>query len=123
MKRKIKTPDNYIPMDCWKEATEFFLSIRDDVDIYKKFKCFQNLKQNEEADKFIAWWEMERFADYPLSLILIYENLDEINKKIGEYDLLDGYGQLQFKLIQFYRLLTSLRSLAQALLHSNYFRP
>ena len=48
---------------------------------------------------------MERFADYPLSLILIYENLDEINKKIGEYDLLDGYGQLQFKLIQFYRLL------------------
>ena len=105
MKRKIKTPDNYIPMDCWKEAKEFFLSIRDDVDIYKKFKCFQNLKQSEEADKFIAWWEMERFADYPLSLILIYENLDEINKKIGEYDLLDGYGQLQFKLIQYYRLL------------------
>ena len=32
------------------------------------------------------------------------ENAD-INKKIGEYDLLDGYGQLQFKLIQFYRLL------------------
>ena len=30
---------------------------------------------------------------------------DEINKKIGEYDLLDGYGQLQLKLIQFYRLL------------------
>ena len=105
MKRKIKIPDNYIPMDCWKEAKEFFLSIRDDVDIYKKFKCFQNLKQSEEADKFIVWWEMERFADYPLSLILIYENLDEINKKIGEYDLLDGYGQLQFKLIQFYRLL------------------
>ena len=105
MKRKIKTPDDYIPIDCWKEAKEFFLSIRDDIDIYKKFKCFQNLKQNEEADKFIAWWEMERFADYPLSLILIYENLDEINKKIGEYDLLDGYSQLQFKLIQFYRLL------------------
>ena len=83
MKRKIKTPDDYIPMDCWKEAKEFFLSIRDDVDIYKKFKCFQNLKQSEEADKFIAWWEMERFADYPLSLILIYENLDEINTKIG----------------------------------------
>ena len=53
----------------------------------------------------LAYNPMERFADYPLSLILIYENLDEINKKIGEYDLLDGYGQLQFKLIQFYRLL------------------
>ena len=103
--RKFKIPDNYIPIDCWKEAKEFFLSIRDDVDIYKKFKNFPNLRQNEEAEKFIAWWDLERFADNPLSLVLINDNLNKINEKVNSCNLLDGYEQLQFKLIQFYRLL------------------
>jgi hypothetical protein len=31
--------------------------------------------------------------------------MDEIDKKTGDYGVLDGYGQLQFKLIQMYRLL------------------
>lgn len=48
---------------------------------------------------------MERFADYPHSLLLIYEHINEINNKTGDYGVLDGYGQLQFKLIQMYRLL------------------
>ena len=103
--RRFKIPDDYIPVDCWREAKEFFITIRDDVDIYKKFKCFPNMKQSEEADRFVAWWDLERFADYPHSLILIYENLDDINNQIGSYGILDGYGQLQFKLIQFYKLL------------------
>lgn len=103
--RRFKIPDDYIPIDCWNEAKEFFISIRDDVDIYKKFKCFPNMKQSEEADKFVAWWNVGRYADYPHSLILIYENLDDINKQIGSYGILDGYGQLQFKLTLFYKLL------------------
>ena len=103
--RKFKIPDDYIPIDCWKEAKDFFLSIRDDVDIYKKFKCFSNLKKSEEADKFVIWWEFERFADNPRSLILINENLDDINEKVNSCGFVDGYEQLQFKLIQFYRLL------------------
>ena len=102
---RFKIPDDYIPVDCWREAKEFFITIRDDVDIYKKFKCFPNMKQSEEADKFVAWWDLARYADYPHSLILIYENLDDINNQIGSYGILDGYGQLQFKLIQFYKLL------------------
>ena len=80
--RRFKIPDDYIPVDCWREAKEFFITIRDDVDIYKKFKCFPNMKQSEEADRFVAWWDLERFADYPHSLILIYENLDDINNQI-----------------------------------------
>ena len=50
MKRNIKVSQDYIPMDCWNEAKEFYLTLRDDVDIYKKFKCFSNLKHSEEAD-------------------------------------------------------------------------
>ena len=105
MKRRIRVPDDYIPVDCRREAKEFFVMIRDDVEIYKKFKCLPNMKQSEEADKFVAWWDLERFAECPLSLILIHDNLDEINNRIGNYDVLDGYGQLQFKLIQFYSIL------------------
>lgn len=92
-------------MDIWKEAKHFFLNIRDDIDIYQKFKFLPGTKQNEEADKFIAWWNLAGYKDYPHALILIYENLELINNTIGKDDVLDGFGQLQFKLVQFYRLL------------------
>lgn len=105
MKRKFKTPENYIPTDCWREAKDFFVSIRDDVDIYKKFKCFPNMKQNEEADKFVAWWSLERFAEKPEALLLINDHLEEILKAITMSNFIDGYEQLQYKLILFYRLL------------------
>lgn len=105
MKRCIKIPDNYIPSDLRAEAKEFFVSIRDDVAIYKKFKCFPDMKQNEEADKFVAWWDFERFAEKPEALILINENLTEILKTITTMNFIDGYEQLQYKLILFYRLL------------------
>ncbi len=104
MKRKFKTPENYIPRDCWRDAKDFFVSIRDDVDIYKKFKCFPNMKQNEEADKFVAWWSLERFAEKPEALLLINDHLEEILKAITTGNFIDGYEQLQYKLILFYRL-------------------
>lgn len=102
---KKKDQDNYIPIDIWRDAKEFYVSLKDDVEIYKKFKCFPDMKQSEEADKFVAWFSMERFADYPSSLILINEHIGEIIKNVSSYNLLDGYEQLQFKLIQLYRLL------------------
>jgi len=105
MKRKFKTPENYIPTDCWRDAKDFFVSIRDDVDIYKKFKCFSNMKQNEEADKFVVWWSLERFAEKPEALLLINDHLEEILKAITMSNFIDGYEQLQYKLILFYRLL------------------
>ena len=105
MKRKFKIPENYIPTDCWRDAKDFFVSIRDDVDIYKKFKCFTNMKQNEEADKFVAWWSLERFAEKPEALLLINDHLEEILKAITMSNFIDGYEQLQYKLILFYRLL------------------
>lgn len=105
MKRKFKIPENYIPTDCWRDAKDFFVSIRDDVEIYKKFKCFPNMKQDEEADKFVAWWSLERFAEKPEALLLINDHLDEILKTITTGNFIDGYEQLQYKLILFYRLL------------------
>lgn len=102
---KKKDQDNYIPIDIWRDAKEFYVSLKDDVEIYKKFKCFPDMKQSEEADKFVVWFSMERFADYPGSLILINEHIGEIIKNVSSYNLLDGYEQLQFKLIQLYRLL------------------
>lgn len=105
MKRKIKVPDDYIPIDIWREAKEFVVSTGDDIKIYKQFRNFQTSKKSEEADKFVAWWELGRFRDFPHSLILLYENLEEIYKTIGCDDVMNGYEQLQFKLKLFYELL------------------
>ena len=104
-KRNIKMPDDYIPIDVWREAKEFVVSTGDDIKIYKQFRNFTSSKQSEEADKFVAWWEFGRFRDYPHSLILLYENLSDIYKTIGNDDGMNGYEQLQYKLIQFYRIL------------------
>ena len=105
MKRRFQVPQNYVPSDIRADAKDFFVSIRDDVTIYKKFKCFPDVKQNEEADKFVAWWSLERFAEKPEALLLINDHLEEILKAITTSNFIDGYEQLQYKLILFYRLL------------------
>ena len=105
MKAKFKKPDDYIPTDIWRDAKDFFLSIRDDVEIYRKFKLFPNLKQSLEADKFVAWWGFEGFAENPQSVLLILDNLNDILTKVNECNMMDGFEQLQYKLILFYRLL------------------
>lgn len=56
MRRNIKMPNDYIPKDCWEEAKSFYLTLRDDVEIYKKFKYLPDVNPNEEADKFVAWF-------------------------------------------------------------------
>lgn len=104
-KRKIKMDDDYIPKDIWKNAKNFVFLIEDNITIYKQFRSFPTSKQNEEADKFIAWWELGRFRDYPHSLILLDENLSNIYKTIGKDDVMNGYEQLQFTLVQLYKIL------------------
>ncbi len=103
--KKVKIPDDYIPKDIWKEAKEFVIAIEDDVKIYKQFRSFPTSKPSEEADKFVAWWELGSFRFFPHALIILYEKLDDIYKTIGSDDVMNGYEQLQFKLIQFYRIL------------------
>ena len=48
---------------------------------------------------------LERFAEKPEALLLINDHLEEILKAITMSNFIDGYEQLQYKLILFYRLL------------------
>ena len=100
-----KEPEDYIPEDIWDEAKEFVFTTEDSISIYKMFRNLPNYKQNDEAEKFIAWWELGKFRDYPHSLILLDENLSNIYKTIGKDDVMNGYEQLQFTLVQLYKIL------------------
>ena len=91
--------DDYIPIELWHEAKNFIQDITDDIDIFNKFRNFENLEIKEEALMFAAWWDCKRYMDYPHSLILIYENIDEILRTVGTYDVMDGFNQLQLKLV------------------------
>ena len=97
--------DDYIPKECWDEAKCFFAEITDEIEIYKKIRKLGSVKQNDEADKFVAWWELGRYCDYNHSLFLIYENIGTINSSVGEYDLQDAFMQQQMKMVLLYRLL------------------
>ena len=101
----MKAADDYIPVELWHESKNFIQVITDDVEIYKKIKTFNSVKPSEQADKFVAWWDLKRYTEVPHALILIYENLPKINNAVGSYDVLDGLNKLQMKLILFYRLL------------------
>ncbi|MCR4736013.1 MAG: hypothetical protein K5829_13520 [Treponema sp.] len=101
----MKTTDDYIPIELWHEAKDFIKSITDDVDIFNKFKCFDNMKFEEEALKFVAWWDLKSYLQHPHALILIYENIGNIEIEVGKYDLMDGFNQLQKKLVLLYELL------------------
>ena len=100
----MKAADDYVPVEIWHEAKDFIKDISDDVGIYEKFRSFEN-NLSEEALKFSAWWSFKRYVDYPHSLILLYENIERIQIEIGTYDVLDGFRQLEFKLVLLYRLL------------------
>ena len=100
-----KEPEDYIPEDIWDEAKEFVFTTEDSISIYKMFRNLPNYKQNDEAEKFIAWWELGSFQYYPHSLILLYDALDDIYKTIGSDDVMNGYEQMLYKLVQFYRIL------------------
>ncbi len=103
--KKVKLSFDYLPKDIWKKAKNIIFEIEDEIAIYKKFRCFPDSKQSEEADKFIAWWDLGNFREYPHSVFLIYESLDDINSKIGSDDVMNGYEQLQYTLIQLYKIL------------------
>lgn len=97
-KTKKSMSEEEIDAECRKEAERIFLGFKEDIQIYKKIRELDNFKQNKNADKFVAWWDSERFADYPHALIILYENLECIESFIGNYTMWDGFKQLQVKL-------------------------
>ena len=109
MKRNVE----YVPAEIRKEAFDFFMSIKDDVEIYKKVRQLGALKESKTADKFVAWWDLERFAKYPQALIILYEHMGTIYDFIDEYKRegkhFDSFEQLQLKLVLFYSFLNMYR--------------
>lgn len=104
-KKRKKIREEVIDTACRREAENFFYELKDNVQIYKKIRKLDNFKQDKIADKFVAWWELERYAKHPHALILLYENMNRINEFIGSYNPLDGFRQLQIKLILLYKYL------------------
>ncbi len=97
-------PVDYIPIELCHEAKNFIEEITSDVDIFNQFRSInQNL--NEEALKFATWWDFKKYLENRHSLILLYENITAIYEKIGSYDVMDGFYQLQMKMVLLYRLL------------------
>lgn len=96
--------DDYILIELWHESKNFLEEINCDIEIYEKFKTFEK-NLNEDALKFEAWWNFKRYADYPHSLSLLYDNIVRIDIEIGGYDMLDGFRKLEQKFVLLYRLL------------------
>lgn len=103
-RQRMRQIDDYIPIELWHESKNFLEEINCDIEIYEKFKTFKK-NLNEEALKFEAWWNFKRYADYPHSLSLLYDNISKIDIEIGGYDMLDGFRKLETKLVMLYRLL------------------
>ena len=104
-KKRKKIREEVIDITCRRKAENFFYELKDNVQIYKRIRKLDNFKQNKIADKFVAWWESERYAKYPHALILLYENMSLINNYVGTYNPLDGFRQLQMKLVLLHRFL------------------
>ena len=101
----MKQDDDYVPIDLWREAKSLFENLEMDVELYKKIRAFPDFKQDIEADKFIAWWELDEFDNYPHALYILLENVDKIDETIASYNFVDAFDQLKMKMILFYRLL------------------
>ena len=101
----MRKSDDYIPIELWRESKNFFQDMSDNVEIYKKIKSLGSIKANEEADKFVAWWELQRYTEYPHALGVLYENVSKVDEAVEGAELVDAFYQLQFKMILFYRLL------------------
>ena len=104
-KKRKRIKEDVIDITCRREAENFFYELNDDVQIYKKIRKLDNFMQNKIADKFVVWWELERYEKYPHALILLYENMNCINNYIGSYNPLDGFRQLQIKLVLLHKYL------------------
>ena len=97
--------DDYIPIELWHESKNFLKDMSDNIEIYKKIKSFGSVRQNEEADKFVAWWEFKRYLDYPHALAVLYDSVSAVDETVGSSEVLDAFNQLQMRMVLFYRVL------------------
>ncbi len=102
---KKKKNEEKIYAELFTEARQLIKEMDEDVEIYNKFKMTTNIKRSLDADKFVAWWDLKCYVKYPHSLIFLFENIERIQNVIGQYNMLDGFEQLQMKMALFYGIL------------------
>ena len=102
---KKKKNTEIIYAELFSEARQLIKEMDEDVEIYNKFKMTTNIKRSLDADKFVAWWDLKCYVKYPHSLIFLFENVERIQNVIGQYNMLDGFEQLQMKMALFYGIL------------------
>ena len=100
----MKKVNDYVPIEFCHAAKEFVLEISGDVKIFNQFRQLEK-NISEEALKFAAWWELGRYLENRHSVVLLNDNINEVYRTIEMNNVLDGFNQLQLKLVLFYRLL------------------
>lgn len=101
----MRTIDNYIPIELWREAKEFVKNVQDDVDIYKLYQKTGSITPCEEADKFCAYWNMESYEKHPHALITLYEYKPLIDKKYDIGNVMNAFECLQMRFKTYYLVL------------------
>lgn len=97
--------DDYIPVELYHEAKDFVQNVSEDVEMYVKIKQLKAIQPDEDADKFVAYWNLERYEDFPHALITLYENKYEIDSAIFEENLCNAFEVLQQRMKAYYLLL------------------
>lgn len=97
--------DDYIPIELWLEAKNFIKEVNDDVSIYKIICKTDGLPPCEEADKFCAYWDLERYKDFPHALIVLYENKPLIDMRFNVNDVMNAFECFQLRFKNYYLLL------------------
>lgn len=97
--------DDYIPIELWHEAKNFVKEVSDDVEIYKIIAKTEFLQPCEEAEKFCAYWSLERYKDFPHALIVLYENKPLIDMQFNVNDVMNAFECFQMRFKSYYLLL------------------
>ena len=101
----MKNIDDYIPVDIFHEASDFIKRMDEDVEIYKTCRRLKTVSSCIEADKFVAFWSLGRYSDFPHALITLYEHKEEIENGFGGVDTQNVLDFMQFRMKCYYLLL------------------
>lgn len=97
--------DDYIPIELISEAKDFIQLMSENVEIYVTIRKMGSVRPCEEADKFVAYWNLARYNDFPHALITLYENMESIDESIGTFDQVNALEYLQCRMKKYYLLL------------------
>ena len=96
---------DYIPSECIKDARDFIKTLGEDVAIYRQLRTYHLTGNDEEAEKFAAYFYMGTYMQYPHALITLYEAQERIDEAFGPYDAQNVTEFINYRMRSYYRLL------------------